>query len=62
MRDAFIGMTSNVVDAGAAVSKSESLLAPLPTLTLATQCVEKLDAGLRSLDHCEQLLCCVSQR
>lgn len=38
------------------MAKPESLLEPLPTLNMV-KCVEKLDAGLRSLDHCEQLLC-----
>ena len=36
------------------MSKSESLLEPLATLNVATN-VEKLDAGLRGLDHCELL-------
>lgn len=34
------------------MSKPESLLVPLPSLNLVTN-VEKLDAGLRDLDHCE---------
>ena len=33
----------------------EPLLEPLPTLNVVKS-VEKLDAGLRSLDHCEPLL------
>lgn len=37
---------------GAMISKSDGLLEPLPTLRLVPT-VEKLDAGLRSLDHCE---------
>ena len=36
-----------------------SLLEPLPTLALVP---EKLDAGLRSLDHCQQTICCVHCR
>ena len=36
------------------MSKPDSLLEPLPTLNLVTN-VEKLDAGLRGLDHCELL-------
>ena len=43
---------------GAAVEempKPGALLEPLPTLKLVP---EKLDAGLRSLDHCEEQLCC----
>lgn len=38
------------------MSKPDSLLEPLPTLNLVTNVnVEKLDAGLRGLDHCELL-------
>ena len=37
------------------MSKSESILEPLPSLNVITN-VEKLDAGLRGLDHCELLL------
>ena len=37
------------------MAKPDGLLEPLPTLNVV-KCVEKLDAGLRSLDHCEQLL------
>ena len=36
------------------MSKPESLLRPLPSLNVVTS-VEKLDAGLRGLDHCELL-------
>ncbi len=36
------------------MSKPEGLLEPLPSLNVITS-VEKLDAGLRSLDHCEFL-------
>ena len=42
---------------GAAVdgsAKSGGLLEPLPTLKLVPEVEEKLDAGLRSLDHCEK--------
>lgn len=46
-------MTSHGVYASPANSQPDGLLAPLPTLPLV-QSVEKLDAGLRSLDHCEQ--------
>ena len=35
--------------------KPESILEPLPSLNVVTN-VEKLDAGLRGLDHCELLL------
>jgi hypothetical protein len=35
-------------------ARQEGLLEPLPTLKLVKS-VEKLDAGLRSLDHCKQL-------
>jgi hypothetical protein len=48
-------MTSNSVQASTAAPQPDSLVAPLPNLTLV-QSVGKLDAGLRSLDHCEQLL------
>ncbi len=48
-------MTSNSLQAITAAPQPDSLLAPLPNLTLV-QSVGKLDAGLRSLDHCEQLL------
>ena len=34
--------------------RQEGLLEPLPTLRVVKS-VEKLDAGLRSLDHCKQL-------
>lgn len=37
------------------MSKPESILGSLPSLNLITN-VEKLDAGLRGLDHCELLL------
>lgn len=37
------------------MSKPESILESLPSLNLITN-VEKLDAGLRGLDHCELLL------
>ena len=37
--------------------KPESILEPLPSLNVVTN-VEKLDAGLRGLDHCELLLQC----
>ena len=36
------------------MSKPENFLEPLPSLTVVPN-VEKLDAGLRSLDHCESL-------
>lgn len=48
-------MTPNGVAAGSGVSKPESLLSPLRSLTLVPS-VDKLDAGLRSLDHCEQIV------
>ena len=34
------------------MSQPEGVLKPLPSLNVITN-VEKLDAGLRSLDHCE---------
>lgn len=34
------------------MAKTESLREPLPSLNVIAN-VEKLDAGLRSLDHCE---------
>ena len=37
---------------GRAMAKPEGLLGPLPTLNLIPS-VDKLDAGLRSFDHCE---------
>lgn len=37
--------------ANGAIAKPTGLLEPLPTLKLVPS-VEKLDAGLRSLDHC----------
>lgn len=53
-------MTSNGAHVSAVVSQPDSLLAPLPALTLVRS-VEKLDAGLRSLDHCEQPRSCASR-
>lgn len=47
-------MTSDSPDGDWRMSKPESLLQPLPSLNVTTS-VEKLDAGLRSLDHCELL-------
>ena len=47
-------MTSNTLESDRIMSKSESMLEPLPSLNVITN-VEKLDAGLRSLDHCELL-------
>ena len=45
-------MTSHALEGNGTMAKPESLLEPLPHLNLITN-VEKLDAGLRSLDHCE---------
>ena len=47
-------MTCDSPDGDRTMSKPESLLQPLPSLNVATS-AEKLDAGLRSLDHCELL-------
>ena len=38
---------------GVQMGRVECLLDPLPTITLGRS-VDKLDAGLRSLDHCAQ--------
>ena len=38
---------------GVTIGRVECLLDPLPTITLGKS-VDKLDAGLRSLDHCAQ--------
>ena len=38
---------------GERMGRAECLLNPLPTITLVKS-VDKLDAGLRSLDHCAQ--------
>ena len=48
-------MTSENLEQERAMSKSESVVKQLPSLSVVTN-VEKLDAGLRSLDHCEYLL------
>lgn len=53
--DAVPIMTSDALEADRAMSKPESFLQPLPNLNVVTN-VEKLDAGLRGLDHCEHLL------
>ena len=45
-------MNSNAAGGGSAMVKPSRLMEPLPTLNLVPS-VEKLDAGLRSLDHCE---------
>lgn len=45
-------MTSKILKDDKTMSKSENLLEPLPSLNVVTN-VEKLDAGLRGLDHCE---------
>ena len=45
-------MISHAIESDTTMSKPESFLEPLPTLNVITN-VEKLDAGLRSLDHCE---------
>ena len=50
--DAVCSMTSHTLEGDGTMAKPESLLEPLPHLNLITN-VEKLDAGLRSLDHCE---------
>ena len=53
-------MTLHALEGDGTMSKPESLLEPLPSLNLITN-VEKLDAGLRSLDHCElSQLCSIS--
>lgn len=45
-------MDPNEAGDGSVMPKPEGLLEPLPTLNLVRG-LEKLDAGLRSLDHCE---------
>ena len=48
-------MTSDTREVDREMSKPQSVLEPLPGLNV-TPNVEKLDAGLRSLDHCNLLL------
>ena len=48
-------MTSPILQGDSTMSKPESFLEPLPSLNVVPN-VEKLDAGLRSLDHCESNL------
>ena len=42
------------VGEGETMRRAECLLDPLPTITLVKTVDDKLDAGLRSLDHCAQ--------
>ena len=53
--DAVRPMNSDTLEGGRTMSNPGSLLEPLPTLNVVTN-VEKLDAGLRNLNHCELLL------
>ena len=48
-----IGHMEPIVGDGVKMGRVECLLDPLPTITLGRS-VDKLDAGLRSLDHCAQ--------
>ena len=52
--DAVRPMTSDIVEGDRIMSKPESLVGPLLNLNVVTN-VDKLDAGLRGLDHCEVL-------
>lgn len=51
--------SEGVVDGSA---KSKGLLQPLPSLKSVPGVDEKVDAGLRGLDHCERGLCIRSRR
>ena len=55
MDDVLRPMASDTLEVDRTMLKPESLLEPLPTLNVVAN-VEKLDAGLRGLDHCELLL------
>ncbi len=48
-------MAFDTLEIDRTMSNPESLLEPLPTLNVVAN-AEKLDAGLRGLDHCELLL------
>lgn len=52
---ALLHMDPKEAENGGVLSRAEGILEPLPTLNL-DKSEGKLDAGLRSLDHCEQLL------
>ena len=48
-------MISDTLEGDREMSKPQSVLEPLPSLNV-TPNVEKLDAGLRGLDHCKLVL------
>ena len=47
-------MDPKEAEGGGVIPDSEGLLQPLPTFNLVGS-VERLDAGLRSLDHCKRV-------